>query len=545
MALTADLYPYQVDPVQKFLGRGSLLVAYEMGLGKTLIGIAAAEELLDCGDISTCLIVVPASLKYQWAQQLAKFTDYPGCAYKVKDQEITIPRPADATVIDGPPAKRKLQYEIISQLAPHYVIMSYETVVNDARYVKRIRPGMVILDEASAIKTFRAQRTKQIKRMLRSPFRLALTGTPVENRPEELFSIMQWVDESCLGRYDLFDRAYIVRDMYGRVERYKNMTTLRQRLAPALARKSRHDPEVARFLPEVDTGEWYVTMTPKLRAAYKDIAADLAAELKALTARGGFDMHAYYSGGWSGDDSEEVGRIMARQQALEMVLDHPDLLVRSGMDYEESQRRQAAGEQRRTWPGSKYAYDKWQEGVVDDLFESPKLNMLKEKCGEILGFDPGNKIIIFTRFREMLDVMAMELLTLGCVQYHGGMNAQEKAAAIARFTSDERCRVFLSSDAGAYGNDMKMANYLINYDLPWSAGRADQRNGRHVRASSEFESVYVRNMVVEDTVEERKLATLDLKRRVGSAILDGVGADSQGVIENDVESLYKHLTGDK
>lgn len=252
-------------------------------------------------------------------------------------------------------------------------------------------------------------------------------------------------------------------------------------------------------------------------------------------------MHAYYSGTLSASENTAMGRIMAREQALEMLLDHPDLLIRSAMDYENSLSLRADGNIRKEWPGSLYSYDKWQDGVVDNLYTSPKILLLREKIPEILAY-PGNKILIFTTYREMLDVLAHEFSAYGTVQFHGGMNAQEKAAAVAKYTSDVSTRIFLSSDAGAYGNDMYMANYLINYDLPWSAGKFDQRNGRHVRASSDFRNVFIRNLITEGTVEERKFALLNLKRRVGSAILDGHGADAQGAIENDLGSLMKHLT---
>jgi SNF2 family DNA or RNA helicase len=544
--LTKELYPYQLAPVDQFLDRGALLVAYEMGTGKTAIAIACAEELFSCGDIDTCLVICQASLKYQWAQQIAKFTDLPTYTLRFHkrgkpDQVIIVPKPEHCQVIDGDPHLRTMQYSSVMRRHPRYVIMSYETVLNDAKDVRKIGAQMTVLDEASAIKTFRAKRTKKIKQMLRSPYRLALTGTPVENKPEELFSIMQWVDESALGRYDLFERAYIVRDSFGRVERYKNLPVLRERIAPAMARKSRTDPDVAKYLPDVDTGEWYVQMTPALREAYNTIARDLVIELRGAAGSSGWDMHAYYSGTATLSENTAMGRIMAREQALEMLLDHPDLIIKSGMDYENSLSLQAEGTVRKDWPGSRYSYDKWQDGLVDNVFTSPKVLLLREKIPEILSY-PGNKILIFTTYREMLEVLEHEFSSYGTVQFHGGMNAQEKAAAVARYTSDVSCRIFLSSHAGAYGNDMHMANYLINYDLPWSAGKADQINGRHVRASSQFKNVFVRNLITEGTVEERKLALLGLKRRVGSAILDGHGADSQGAIENDLGSLMKHLT---
>jgi hypothetical protein len=101
--------------------------------------------------------------------------------------------------------------------------------------------------------------------------------------------------------------------------------------------------------------------------------------------------------------------------------------------------------------------------------------------------------------------------------------------------------VFLSSHAGAFGTDLWMANYLINYDLAWSSGKQDQINKRHDRASSLFKDIYVLNAITQGTTEPRKYAMLAHKRRVGAAITDGRGADDKGRIENDLVTLTQCL----
>src|SRR6202042_447021 len=115
--------------------------------------------------------------------------------------------------------------------------------------------------------------------------------------------------------------------------------------------------------------------------------------------------------------------------------------------------------------------------------------------------------LIFSMHPEMLQIIEERMAGwyTGCVQYHGRMSAVSRAAAVNRFGNDPDCRLFLSSHAGAYGTDMKMASHLINYDLPWSAGRSDQINGRHQRASSEFSKVFIRDLIVSGSIEERKL----------------------------------------
>jgi SNF2 family DNA or RNA helicase len=211
------------------------------------------------------------------------------------------------------------------------------------------------------------------------------------------------------------------------------------------------------------------------------------------------------------------------------------------MKYEQSKERREAGEEKKHWPGSKYCYKAWQSGLLDELTTSDKCALLKRKVQQILDFDTTSKILIFTRFVPMLDILQDLFYPHHSIQYNGDMNATAKAGAIAEFTDNPDCRLFLSSHAGAYGCDMFMANYLINLDLHWSAGGADQINGRHDRPSSEFSHVYIRNMITEDTIEVRKLEQLDWKRKVASAVTDGRGADRLGRVQNDVTTLTRFL----
>jgi len=358
-----------------------------------------------------------------------------------------------------------------------------------------------------------------------------------------LFSIMQWIDPEVLGRFDLFDKTYIVRNIFGGVQRYKNLPVLHAKLAEVMERKTRLDPEVAKYLPETQESNLYVDLDAKSLKAYTVLAEELLRELKNIKPGQGveFDVAAYYSGNQQNDNTQQ-GKIMARMQALDMFLDHPDLIVASGMDYEESLEQQAAGVVKANWQGSKYAYEVWQSGLLDDLTHSPKLAVLTEDVQTVLDSNPLNKIIIFTFYRHALDAIDESLHTMaGSVQYHGGMNAAAKAGAVAKFRDDPDCRLFICSHAGAFGTDLHMANYLYNYDLAWSAGTQDQINGRHSRAASKFKNIYVRNLITRGTTEPRKYQLIAHKRRTASAILDNVGADGLGRVTNEVGSLTEHL----
>lgn len=545
--LTVDLHPYQDAGVTRAVERGSLLIAFEMGLGKTVMALAVTEELMALGEVETTVIVVPASLKYQWAKQIAKLTDVSTRVIRVKEdgvtQEITVPTEEYCILIEGDVKHRDIQYKQVRALRPDYVILGYENVVNDWKHVRRIKPDCIIADECTALKTFKAQRTRKIKR-LTAPFRYGLTGTPVENgKPEELFSIMQWIDDDVLGRFDLFDRTFIARNKFGSVIRYKNLPLLHAKLAEAMIRKTRLDEDVRPYLPEMQETNINVTLDPATRRAYEYIAADLLAELQGLGPKtGAFDLFAHYHGNSAADENSQQGKIMARVQALDMLLNHPDLIIMSGQRYEESAQRIAAGEERANWPGGEYCHQIWQAAVLDDVMATPKLDAVVATVNDLLA-TAGNKILVFSVNPDMLDIIADYLPEGVAVTYTGRMSAGAKAAAAQRFETDPMCRVFLSSHAGAYGTDLWMANYLINYDLAWSSGKQDQINARHSRASSNFTDIYVLNAVTKGTTEPRKLAMLAHKRRVGAAITDGRGADEHGRIDNDLITLTACLAG--
>jgi len=384
---------------------------------------------------------------------------------------------------------------------------------------------MVVVDEATAIKTFKAKRTKTTKRILKADYRMALTGTPVENRPDELFSIMQWVDATVLGRYDLFERAYINRNKYGWVVSYKNLPTLHSKLRPAMARKNREDPAVKPYLPDVDEGEWYIDIDPAIMPLYVTIAQDMLKELDSISPWADFNLSDFYFGN---ADDKIPGKLMGMYQVLEMLLNHPDLVVWSAVQFEQDEGN-----------GSGYAYSLWQSGVLDDILDSVKLEYLMDRLETILA-DPSSKILIFSYYKYMLQII-QDKLTVKSIQYHGDMNARQKADARNKFADDPDIRILLSSHAGAYGADMKMADYLIKYDLPWSAGKDDQINGRHVRAASEFDKVYIRNLITQGTVEHRKFRILTRKKDLARAIIDGQG-NAQGALELSGDSLRDHLT---
>jgi SNF2 family DNA or RNA helicase len=527
------LYPYQQEGFSRFMERGNLLLAFDTGLGKTATAIALAEELLALREVGRVLLVVPANLKLQWARSIAKFTNLPTTELVVKGESIVVPDPGWCVIVDGTPVQRERQYRQARSALVDYVIVGYEQVVSDFRRIKQLGCEFVVIDEASAIKTPGTKRTGAVKRHLKAPYRLALTATPIENRPEEVYSIMQWVDADVLGRHDLFDRTYIKRNPWGKVESYMHLDVLHDRLSVAMVRKTRLDPEVAPYMPEVDHEVWRVAMDDETRSAYLTMAADLLAAYEDVGDTGGsFDVNTHYGMGVREDrrgDKSALGRLMSVHGVMEMLLAHPQLVHESGTNYLTTDNR-----------GSKYAAEVMAEAVRRLPHTEPKLDFLIRSCDEILTSDPSAKILTFSWFKGMLPLMSRRLADLGygTTIYSGDMSTREKEASVQRFKTSPDVRVFLSSHAGAYGTDLPEANWLINYDIPWGSGKATQINGRHVRASSEFKLVHVRDIVMAGTVEERKLGTKNFKGGVAGNVIDGKGGT--GSVKSEVESLHAH-----
>lgn len=521
MTFTGTLLPYQPAAVDAMVERKKMLVAYDLGLGKTVLTIAAIESLMDKGAITEPGIVIClSSLKYQWAEQIRKFTD----------------GTSNPLVIDGTPKQRAAQYaEALDwgHTLVDYVIINYEQVVNDWEFVKQLPTGFIVIDEATAIKSFRSKRSKYVKK-LESPYKFALTGTPVENgKPEELYSIMQFVDPKVLGRFDLFDSTFIVRNHFGGVERYRNLELLNKTLATACVRKRQEDADVAPYLPDTRFAEpILVPFDSAGSKLYKQIANELLSDLdEALDSFGGaFDIFSHYGQGDQGGPMDELrGRIMSKLTCLRMLCDHPDLVRKSGEAY-----RPMLGQ------GSKYAAELLETERLDKLSKTPKLNVLKEYVDNFLSEYEGNKIVIFTSYVKMVDIIK-ESIGYTSTTYTGQMNAKDKEASKLYFQTDPSCRILISSDAGGYGVDLPQANLLINYDIPWNAGLAIQRNGRIRRASSTWKNIVIQDILMEGSIEERQHSMLAQKIAVANAVVDGEGINDKGGVTMSAGTLRAFL----
>ena len=549
MTFTGTLLPYQPEAVDKMCERKKMLVAYDLGLGKTVLTIAAIERLMDERKIGEPgLIICLSSLKYQWANQIEKFTN----------------GSSRALVIDGTPKKRQEQYaEAMAWRTSgvDYIILNYEQVVNDWKFVEKLPRGFVVLDEATAIKSFRSKRSKAVKKLNNAEFRFALTGTPIENgKPEELFSIMQFVDSSVLGRFDIFDAAFIVRNNWGAVQHYRNLKTLHEKMKEASVRKAQKDPDVAPFLPDtIHKDPIKIVLDRSASKLYHRISNDLVNDLDEAQNLFGssFNVMAHYGlENKAGGPEEEIrGRIMSKIGCLKMLCSHPDLLRKSAYKYK-------AVEKHVIWEddsdgvtatfsqmiptfgskgGSAYAAELMDSGALDPVVAAPKLDYLVQYVKEFLEQNEANKVVIFATYVDMLSMISEALGPEQCRTYSGRLDAKTKEENKIAFNTDPTIRVLISSDAGGYGVDLPAANLLVNYDLPWSSGSATQRNGRIQRASSTWPSIVIQDILVNNSIEDRQYEMLQQKNAVASAVIDGEGINEEGGIPMTVGSLKQFL----
>jgi superfamily II DNA or RNA helicase len=437
--LTVPLYPYQIRGAIFAACRGRCVLGDEMGLGKTVQTMAAVELLARERGIERVLVVAPASVKYQWQTEIQKFTGRP------------------VQVIEGTTAQRRGQYKEPT----FYRLTNYEMAVRDLEELNAWQPDLIVLDEAQRIKNWESKTTRAIKR-LQSRYAIVLTGTPLENKLEELFSIVQFVDDRRLGPPFQFLHDHRVLDEQGNFVGYRNLDRLREKLGPILLRRTR--AEVLSQLPaRTDTTIW-VEMDPEQRRLYTEHQQTLArlTQKKYLT-------------------EIDRRRIMACITNLRMLCDSTWLLDRTSN-------------------------------------VSPKLDEFGQLLQDLLG-SGSHKIVVFSQWELMLR-KAEEVVNAQGVGYtllSGSVPGRARRGLLDRFRDDPDCRVFLSTDAGGTGLNLQSADTVINLEVPWNPAVLEQRIAR-VHRMGQHRPVQVFNLVTRDSIEERVLRVLGQKR----TLFDGV-----------------------
>lgn len=451
---TVPLFPYQREGMLHLAFGERALLADEMGLGKTIQAIAACALLHRLGQARRVLVVTPASLKTEWEEQIRKFTTL------------------DYQLVFGGKQLRLRAYGNRASNAgafPFFTLVNYEQMLGDALDVNRmLAPEVVILDEAQRIKNWGTKTAQAVKR-LKSRYAFVLTGTPIENRIDELHSLMDFLNPSVLGPLFRFNRDFYQLDDRGRPSGYRNLDLLHARIKPFLLR--RRKAEVETELPERTDRHHFVPLSDGQRANYADHELQVsrllhAAQRRPLT-------------------KQELDKLQRELAMMRMICDTNYILDPS-------------------------------DRACPKLAE---LERVLEECRE-----NDAKVIVFSEWERMLELVRdyCEREEIGFAWHTGSVPQLRRRAEINAFKNDPDCRVFLSTDAGATGLNLQNASVVVNCDLPWNPAKLEQRVARAWR-KHQTRPVTVINLISENTIEHRMLQTLALKQSIASSVLDEPG----------------------
>jgi SNF2 family DNA or RNA helicase len=448
--LKTKLLPYQTRGAIFAACRGRVVLADDMGLGKTVQALAAAEMLRRRCGIARVLVIAPASVKYQWKTEIEKFTDH------------------SAQIIDGSLLHRRELYA-----APKFFnLTSYELALKDVRYMQELAPDLIILDEAQRIRNWTTATARTIKQ-LKSRYAFVLTGTPIENKLEELFSVVEFVDGRRLGPAFRFLHEHRTEDKKGILIGYRGLDRIHNQLAPILLRRTRQ--EVLKDLPERTDQILHVSLTPQQAEPYWE-QHDILGAL----------MRKWERQGWLSET--DLRRILCCLQNMRMLCN------------------------------STFLFDK-------QTNHSPKLAEFREIVRE-LTIEENRKVVVFSEYERMTHLAGKELakLGIGFVSLHGGVPSKNRGALMEKFRRDAECKVFLSTDAGGVGLNLQAASAVINFEPPWNPARLEQRIGR-VHRMGQAHPVHVVHLLTTGSIEERVWETLKLKKSLFTGVFDSPTAE--------------------
>ena len=443
--LTTPLYPYQKEGIRFTFSKGKSIIADEMGLGKTIQAIGTAELMRTEKLKQSTLIVCPTSLKYQWKREIERFTG----------QQVH--------VIEGLHHKRISQY----QLDVPYKIISYNSACNDIKILGKLETDLLIMDEVQRLKNWNTQISMAMRRVV-SQYAVILSGTPLENKLEELYSVMEFADNFCLGPFWKFKAECIVSDETGKVLGYQNLNKVGEMTRKRLIRRTKK--QVALQMPERQDKLLFVPMTKEQRGEHEELKF-IVRQIVTKWRR----MHFL--------SEKDRNRLLLCLSQMRMLCD------------------------------STYILD---QKTRNDTKVDEALNIITS-----LLETEGEKVVVFSQWERMTRPIAQELekREIGFEYLHGGVPSEARGRLITNFADNPESRVFLSTDAGSTGLNLQSAATIINLDLPWNPAVLEQRIARIYRLGQQ-RNVQVINLVSAETIEEQMLDKLRFKSAMFEGVLD-------------------------
>jgi len=463
-ALRATLRPYQKVGLGWLsfldeLGLGGCL-ADDMGLGKTLQVIALLVVKKQRARASNALLVVPASLLANWKSELERFAP---------SLSIACVHPSQREKDAEPPEVAAARSDV--------VLTTYGMLTRKAWLGERDW-SVVVLDEAQIIKNPAARQTRAVKR-LRARFRLVLTGTPIENRLGDLWSIFDFACPGLLGSPKAFGT------LAKRLEQseHADYSPLRKLIRPYLLRRLKTDKHVIADLPDKTEVVAYCSLSKAQAVLYQKAIDELARELAAA------------------EGMKRRGVILATILKLKQLCNHPAHFLKQGA---------------------------WKEA------DSGKLARVRELCEPIAARQ--ERVLVFTQFREATAPLAAFLAGLfgreGLV-LHGGTSVAKRKTLVDAFQRDDGPPFFvLSLKAGGTGLNLTAASHVVHFDRWWNPAVEAQATDRAFRIGQK-RNVLVHKLVCRGTVEERIERVLETKRALGDAVLAAGGEALLSELPND------------
>ena len=465
--LKVNLYPYQKEGIRFAAKAGKAIIADEMGLGKTIQAIGTAELLRKEGLIDSVLVLCPTSLKYQWRSEIKKFTN------------------AEVFVIEGSHLKRKEAY---NRPEP-YKIISYNSAANDIKILGSLQTDMLIMDEVQRLKNWNTQ-ISRAARKIEADYSVILSGTPLENKLDELYSIVEFVDNFRLAPYYLFKDKHIITDETGKVLGYKNLNDIGKKLSDILIRRRKKDVKLQ--MPERSDKNLFIPMTNE----QKDMHQEWQNQVRLLVLKWR-KMHFL--------SDKDRKRLLLFLSQMRMVCDSSYIL------------------------DQKTRYDT----KVDEC-----VNIISDIISE-----EGEKVVVFSQWERMTRLIAKELekKEIGFEYLHGGVPSEKRKNLVDNFMNEPSSRVFLSTDAGSTGLNLQSAATIINIDLPWNPAVLEQRIGRIYRLGQQ-NNIQVINLVTPYSIEEEMLGKLRFKTSMFEGVLDD-GEDSVFITDDKFSKMMETVSG--
>ena len=463
--IRTSLRAYQVDGVAwlERLRRMHLsgILADDMGLGKTVQAITAMTQFKEEHPGAINLVVCPTSLVYNWKEEFTKFNP---------DMRV-LP-------VDGTPVQRKKLLDGIKDF--DVVITSYSLLQKDIDFYKTINFGYAILDEAQHIKNRGTRNAKSVKMVL-AHHRLILTGTPIENSLEELWSLFDFLLPGLLSSYDRFVEKYIRNGSGG-----DSLFNLRRKVSPFILRRMKKD--ILQELPPVSEIVYHCHLSEAQRELYRSYALSAREELSRLVKKEGFDKVQIH--------------VLATLTRLKQICCHPAI----------------------------FAKDKAECG------DSAKYDMLIELVQTLI--EGKHKVVIFSQYTRMLKIIREDLQQMGIAFSYLDGSSKNRMSIVKQFNEDENIPVFLVSlKAGGSGLNLTGADTVIHYDMWWNPAVENQATDR-VHRIGQTASVSSYKLVTLNTIEEK---ILELQNRKRGLVKKVVSCDEEAVAKLTWEEVLELL----